>query len=165
MDRGAIAVSIGNGAGADGAGTLVTDSGALTNTPFSLKARFEREATPSGTNPEELLAAACASCFNEELAARLAAAGHEAQSLRTEARVQLVKPGNQWTIGGIRIHCTAVVPGISDSEFLAIAHEAKARGPIAHALRPDITVTVSREEHLVVAEPSTNPQLRPVHRR
>lgn len=161
MDRGAIATS--TGAGAD-VGTLTTDSGALTNTPFSQKARFEQEASPTGTNPEELLAAACASCFNSELAARLAAAGHLAHQLRTEARVQLVRPGNHATIGAIRLHCSAVVPGIGDSEFLAIAHEAKTHSPLALALRPDITLTVSREERVTVAEPAMDPHLRPAHR-
>lgn len=165
MDRRAIAISTGAEAGAAARGVLTTDSGALTNTPFSLKARYEWEPVPSGTNPEELLAAACAGCFTEELAARLAAAGHQAQQLRTEARVHLVRPGDRWTIGGIRIHCTAVVPGISDEAFLAIVHAAKASGPIEHALRPDVTVTVSRQEHLPIAEPATNPGLRSAHRR
>ncbi|MBZ0231320.1 MAG: OsmC family peroxiredoxin [Deltaproteobacteria bacterium] len=165
MDRGAIAISTGADAGVGISGTLTTDTGALTNTPFSLKARYEWEPTPTGTNPEELLAAACASCFTEELAARLAAAGHQAQQVRTEARVHLVRPGDRWTIGAVRIHCTAVVPGISDEEFLAIVHEAKASGPIEQALRPDVTVTVSRQEYLPVAEPATNPGLRSAHRR
>jgi osmotically inducible protein OsmC len=164
MDRGAIAVSGGAGTGTDVTGILNTDSGALTNTPYSQKARLEREASPTGTNPEELLAAAEASCFTMELGERLALAGHPARSLRTEARVQLVKPGGRWIIGGIRIHCTAVVPGISDSEFLAIAHEARTAGPIAQALRPDLTLTVSLEGHDPMSEVALDPLLRPVHR-
>ena len=143
MDRGAIAVS--TGAGKDASGTVTTDSGTLANVPYSRTSRCEREATPSGINPEELLAAAAASCFNLELAARLAAADHPAHSIRTEARVQLVKPGGQWTIGAIRLHCTATVPGITESELLAIAHEARIHGPIAHGLRPDVTLTISLE--------------------
>lgn len=162
MDRGAIAVS--TRADADVVGMLNTDSGALTNTPFSQKARIELEATPSGTNPEELLAAACASCFTATLAERLAAAGYHAHAIRTEARVQLVRPGGHGTIGAIRLHCTAVVPGISDAQFLAIAHDAKTHGPIAQALRPDITLTVSRQERVDVVEPAMDPSLRPAHR-
>lgn len=158
MDRTALAVT--TAPGADVTGLLSTDSGALVNTPFSQRARFALEATPSGTNPEELLAAACASCFTAELGARLAAAGHAAHSLRTEARVQLIHPGGRWTIGAIRLHCSAIVPGIDDAEFRAIAHAAKAAGPIAHALLPDITLTVSRHDRVVVAEPASDPGLR-----
>jgi len=68
MDRGAIASWNGTNGG------LTTDSGALINAPFSTAARFELEATPSATTPEELLAAAYASCFTMTLAERLAAA-------------------------------------------------------------------------------------------
>jgi hypothetical protein len=57
-----------------------------------------------------------------------------------------------------------VVPGISDADFRAIAHAAKTHGPIAHALRADVTLTISRGEHLIVTEPATDPQLRPEHR-
>jgi osmotically inducible protein OsmC len=165
MDRGATTISTGaRAAGTDAAGTLTTDSGALINMPFSLKARYELEATPSGTTPEELLAAACATCFTEELSSRLAAAGHKAQSLQCESRVQLVRAAQQWTISGIRIHCTAVVPGISDSEFLSIVHESKVGGPIAQALRPEITVTVSRLDHPLTAEAAMNPSHRQASR-
>src|SRR5512144_2261132 len=53
------------------AGTLTTDSGALINMPFSTIARYELEATPSATTPEELLAAAYAACFTMTLAEHL----------------------------------------------------------------------------------------------
>ena len=75
----------------------------------------------------------------------LAAAGHPARSLRTEARVQLVKPSGYWEIPSLRIHCSAVVPGITEDEFLAIAHTARTQGPIARALRAAVTLTVSLE--------------------
>ena len=140
MDRGAIAIW--NDPRTD-AGTLSTDSGALTNTPISPKARFELEAIPTATTPEELLAAAYAGCFTMMLAERLEAAGFHPMSLRTEARVQLVRPSRYWEIPAVRIHCSAIVPGISAQEFLAIAHEAKQSGPIAQAMRAEVTLTVS----------------------
>jgi len=142
MDRGAIAVWKYTGTNA---GTLTSDSGALLNTPFSPAARFELEARPSATTPEELLAAAYASCFNMTFAERLAAAGHPARSLRTEARVQLVRPSGYWEIPSLRIHCSALVPGIAEDEFLAIAHAARIHGPIGRALRAAVTLTVSLE--------------------
>lgn len=142
MDRGAIAVWKYTGTNA---GTLTSDSGALLNTPYSTTARFELEARPSATTPEELLAAAYASCFSMTFAERLEAAGHPARSLRTEARVQLVKPSGYWEIPSLRIHCSAVVPGIAEDEFLAIAHAARIHGPIARAMRAAVTLTVSLE--------------------
>lgn len=140
MDRGAIAIWDGKDANN---GTLTTDSGALIEMPYSPVARYELEARPSATTPEELLAAAYASCFSMTFAEQLAAAGHSPSLLRTEVRVQLVRPGGFWEISGIRIHCSAAVPGIDEHEFLRIAHDSRTRGAIARALHPQITLTVS----------------------
>lgn len=142
MDRGAIATWRGVGTSS---GTLTTDSGALIEIPYSTAARFELEARPSATTPEELLAAASAGCFTMTFAERLAAAGHPPHSLRTEARVQLVRPSGYWELPSIRLHCSADVPGITEREFLATAHAARVHGPIARALRATITLTVSLE--------------------
>lgn len=142
MDRGAIATWSGIGTRS---GTLTTDSGALIEVPYSTAARFELEATPTATTPEELLAAATAGCFTMTFAERLAAAGHPARSLRTEARVQLIRPSGHWEIPAIRLHCSADVPGIGEREFLATAHAARVHGPIARALRATVTLTVSLE--------------------
>lgn len=139
MDRGATARW-----GLDAA-TLSTDSGALIEAPFSPTARYALEARPTGTTPEELLAAAYAACFTMALAERLAAAGHPAPALRTEARVQLVRPSGHWEIPAVRVHCTAAVPGISAHDFLELAHAARLHGPVARALRAEVTVTVSLE--------------------
>jgi osmotically inducible protein OsmC len=148
MDRGAI-----TNWNAD-TGTITTDSGALINAPFSPVARYELEAKPTATTPEELLAAAYAACFTMTLAERLAAAGYPSPVLRTEARVQFVRPSGYWEIPAVRVHCSAGVAGISEQEFLAIAHAARLQGPIARALRAEVTLTVSldsmpgREWHL-----------------
>src|SRR5512146_221579 len=95
-------------------GTVTTDSGALINAPYSPTARYELEARPTATTPEELLAAAYASCFTMTLAEHLALAGYAAPSLRTEARVQLVRPSGYWEIPAVRVHCTATVPTIGE---------------------------------------------------
>lgn len=142
MDRGAIATWSSMGTSR---GTLTTDSGALIDVPYSTAARFELEARPSATTPEELLAAAYAGCFTMMFAERLATAGHSARSLRTEARVQLVKPSGYWEIPSIRLHCSADVPGIGEHDFLTIAHAARIHGPIARAMRAAATLTVSLE--------------------
>ncbi|HEY6039681.1 MAG TPA: OsmC family peroxiredoxin [Kofleriaceae bacterium] len=137
MDRGSAANWNGN------RGILTTDSGALINTPFTAIARYELEARPTATTPEELLAAAYASCFTMTLADRLAAAGYPSPSLRTEVRVQLVRPSGYWEIPSVRVHCSAGVTGISEHEFLEIAHAARIHGPIGRAMRAEITLTVS----------------------
>ncbi len=142
MDRGAIATW---NAARSPAATVTSDSGALIGTPFSPSARYELEAQSSATTPEELLAAAYASCFTMTLAERLEAAGYVPASLRTEARVHLVRPSGYWEIPSVRIHCSASVPGIADDEFLSIAHAARKHGPIARTLRAEVTMTVSLE--------------------
>ena len=80
MDRGAIAVW-NDPKGQEG--TLTTDSGALTNTPMSPTARFELEAVPTATTPEELLASAYAGCFTMMLATQLQADCDRARQLLT----------------------------------------------------------------------------------
>lgn len=137
MDRGATADWTSN------TGTVTSDSGALINAPYSSNARYELEARPSATTPEELLAAAYASCFTMTLAEHLAAAGYATPSLRTEARVQLVRPSGYWEIPAVRVHCSANVPGIGEDVFLSIAHSARLHGPITRAMRAEVTLTVS----------------------
>jgi osmotically inducible protein OsmC len=138
MDRAAIATWR-----AVTAGVLTTDSGALIGAPFSSTARFGIEARPTATTPEELLGAAYASCFTMTLADQLASAGHSPIRIETEARVQVVRRHGFWEIAGIRVHCSALVPGIAEREFLEIAHAVRIGCPIATALRPETTLTVS----------------------
>src|SRR5262245_40389437 len=76
-----------------GKGSLTTDSGVLTQTPYSFTTRFENE---KGTNPEELVAAAHAGCFTMALSAELGKANLVAESLRTTATVALEKDGGGW---------------------------------------------------------------------
>src|SRR3954466_10334845 len=78
------------GTGKDGTGELTTDSGVLSNTPYSFKTRFEDE---KGTNPEELIAAAHAGCFTMALAFQLQGVGTTPEELSTEAAVSIEKEG------------------------------------------------------------------------
>ena len=135
------------GSGAEGQGTLTTASGAFTDLPYSAKLRFQNEDgvdhRPGGTNPEELLGAAHAGCFSMALAFRLTAAGHPAESIKTEAKVEIVKGEGGWTIPSIRLVCNAKVPGIDPAKFAELAADAKANCPVSKALRPDITLTAN----------------------
>ncbi len=85
MDRHATAVWKGNLK--EGSGTLDTQSGVLGKTPYSFKNRFEDESGKSGTNPEELLAAAHAGCFAMQLSHFLAENGTPADKLDAKAVV------------------------------------------------------------------------------
>ena len=107
MDRHATAVW--KGTLKEGTGTLDTQSGALSALPYTFKARFEDESGKSGTNPEELLAAAHAGCFAMQLSHFLAENGTPAEKLDAKAVVTLV-PGTGIT--GSAITLVGTVPGI-----------------------------------------------------
>jgi osmotically inducible protein OsmC len=121
-----------------GKGTLSTDSAVLRETPYSFTSRF---ASGSGTNPEELIAAAHAGCFTMALSAALEAAGFIADTLSTTAALSLENhPQTSWTITAIHLSTVAKVPGISPEKFAEIAAGAKANCPVSRVLRAEITL-------------------------
>jgi osmotically inducible protein OsmC len=129
MDRHATAVWKGNLK--EGQGTLDSQSGALKGLPYSFKARFEDEKGTSGTNPEELIAAAHAGCFAMQLSHFLAENGTTAEKLDVKATVTLV-PGTGIT--GSALTLVATVPGIDQAKFRELAEKAKAGCPVSKAL-------------------------------
>lgn len=129
MDRHATAIW--QGTLKDGKGTIDTQSGAFSASPYSFKARFEDESGKSATNPEELIAAAHASCFAMQLSHFLAENGTPAEKLEAKAVVTLV-PGTGIT--GSKLTLTGTVPGIDDAKFQELANKAKEGCPISKAL-------------------------------
>jgi lipoyl-dependent peroxiredoxin len=125
------------GSGKDGRGALNTQSGILSNTPYSFNTRFENG---TGTNPEELIAAAHAGCFTMALAFRLSGAGHPPQSLSTSAEVSLTQEGAGWKIAAVALSLKGSVPGIDREQFLAHAEEATKTCPVSRVLTADITL-------------------------
>jgi lipoyl-dependent peroxiredoxin len=124
-----------------GKGTVSAQSGALSSNPYSFTARFEDESGKSATNPEELLAAAHASCFAMQLSHFLAENGTTATKLEAVAHVELV-PGTGIT--GSALTLTANVPGISDAKFQELALKAKAECPVSMALGAiNVTLTAT----------------------
>src|SRR5882724_13132524 len=99
------------GSGRAGNGDLSSDSGVLTNTPYSYRARFENE---EGTNPEELIAAAHAGCFTMALAFRLQAAGYTPTEFNTEAAVTLEPEGQGFRISQSVLTLRAEVPSLDE---------------------------------------------------
>ncbi len=122
------------GSGQDGQGTLTTQSGVLSNQPYSFKLRFQNEDGKAGTNPEELIAAAHAGCFTMALSFALGNAGFTATALDTEAQVTLTPGDGGFSITAIALKLTATVPGISKEQFDAVAAGAKANCPVSKAL-------------------------------
>ncbi|ESQ74141.1 OsmC family protein [Asticcacaulis sp. AC402] len=122
------------GDGKSGEGTLTTQSGVLNGQPYSFKLRFENADGQAGTNPEELIAAAHSGCFSMALAFALANAGFTATSIDSEAAVELQPGEGGFSITGIKLKLTAVIPGISREQFDGIAAGAKAGCPVSKAL-------------------------------
>lgn len=138
MERTAKAVW--HGTGKEGSGHLTTPSGVLKEQPYSTKLRFQNEQGVDGTNPEELIAAAHAGCFTMALSFQLAASGHVATELRTEAVLTLEQQGGGFSIMGIALKLEGNVPGISESQFAELAASAKANCPVSRALSVPITL-------------------------
>ena len=129
MDRHATAVWSGNLK--EGKGSLDSQSGAIKSLPYSFKVRFEDESGTSGTNPEELIAAAHAGCFAMQLSHFLAENGTPAERLEAKAVVTLI-PGTGIT--GSALTLTGKVPGIDQAKFTELANKAKEGCPVSKAL-------------------------------
>jgi lipoyl-dependent peroxiredoxin len=114
----------------EGSGTMRMASGAYEG-PYSFQSRFEEG---DGTNPEELIAAAHAGCFSMALSAGLGQAGHNPESVDTEATVQIDQVGDGFAITRIQLRTRATVPGIDEDEFQRQAEAAKEGCPVSKAL-------------------------------
>jgi osmotically inducible protein OsmC len=124
-----------SGALKDGKGTISLQSGAFKDQPYTFKMRFEDESGKSGTNPEELIAAAHASCFTMQLSHFLAEAGHPAAKLTTDAEVTIGPvEGKGNTITRSALTLRGNVPGMTEAQFLEQANKAKAGCPVSRAL-------------------------------
>lgn len=112
-------------------------SGAAGPLPINWKARSEEHG--GVTSPEELIAAAHASCYNMAFSNILAKAGTPPESLDTTATATFV-PGEGIT--GMALTVKGVVPGISEEDFLASAEDAKENCPVSQALKGNVPVTL-----------------------
>ncbi|HMH94299.1 MAG TPA: OsmC family protein [Streptosporangiaceae bacterium] len=109
---------------------------------YSFKSRFE---DGPGANPEQLIAAAHASCFSMALSGALARAGSPPDSVRTDATVTLRMVDGTPTITSINLVTTGKVPGLDEAKFQEYAEGAKAGCPVSRALAgvPEITLTAT----------------------
>ncbi|HTQ66201.1 MAG TPA: OsmC family protein [Puia sp.] len=130
------ASAVWNGSGKDGKGYLTTQSNTLNKTQYSYKSRFE---DGTGTNPEELVAAAHAGCFAMKLSFVLQAAGFTADSLDVSAEVTL----ENGAITSSNLVLKARIPGISAEKFKESAEDAKLNCPISKLLNTNISLDAS----------------------
>ena len=126
--------AIWKGDGADGTGVLTAQSGAFNNMPYSFKTRFKNDDGTLGTNPEELIAAAHAGCFNMKLSFVLNESEYNPEELNTDA-VLTFEDGK---VISIELNLKAKVPNIDEEKFQELAEEAKENCPISGALNCDI---------------------------
>jgi osmotically inducible protein OsmC len=114
----------------EGKGTMSLGSGAYTG-QYSFASRFEQG---TGTNPEELIAAAHAGCFSMALSAALGKAGFTPKRVNTTASVFLEPVEGGFGITHIDLKTEADIPGIDNGKFQEIADGAKKGCPVSKAL-------------------------------
>lgn len=123
-----------------GAGTFT--AGDSLSGGYTYKSRFE---DGPGGNPEQLIAAAHASCFSMALASGLSKAGYAPTSIRTEAQVTLRPVDGAPTITAIALTVRGTVPDISAEDFVEQAKAAKAGCPVSRALAGVSEITLDAE--------------------
>lgn len=118
----------------EGNGTMKLPSGTYEG-PYTFVSRFEKGAgRETGTNPEELIAAAHAGCFAMALSGRLVAAGFTPEFIDAEATISMETTSSGPTIAKSHLVVKAKVPGIDDATFQENAEQAKSGCPVSKAL-------------------------------
>ena len=127
------------GDGSDGRGTLSAQSGAFNNMPYTFKTRFKNDNGNLGTNPEELIAAALAGCFNMKLSFVLNEANFNPQELNTDA-ILTFEDGK---ISSVELNLKGKVSNISKDKFIELANDAKDNCPVSGVLNCEILLNAS----------------------
>ena len=128
------ATAVWNGSGKEGKGTVSTHSGILNNAQYSYNSRF---AEGTGTNPEELVAAAHAGCFAMKLSFVLGEAGYTPDSLEAKCDINF----ENGVLTESHIIVKGKVPGISKEKFEECVKNAIENCPISKALKMKISST------------------------
>jgi len=125
---------------ASGSGTTALASGAAP--PLSVTWRARTEESGGLTSPEELIAAAHASCYSMAFSHGLAEAGTPPNSIKTSATVTFGQTDGGWTVTKSALVVSADVSGISEEDFQAAALHAKDGCPISRALQGNVDITL-----------------------
>jgi len=127
------ATAVWNGTGKEGKGHVTTDSKVLNETQYSFKTRFE---DGIGTNPEELVSAAHASCFAMKLSFNLSAEGLVPESLDVTSNITF----EDGSLKKSHLVLKAKVTGVTDEKFAELVKDAQQNCPISKALNLEISV-------------------------
>jgi osmotically inducible protein OsmC len=123
-----------------GSGRFDTGSGAISGQEVTYASRFEDSG--GKTSPEELIAAAHATCFSMALAGGLAKDGHPPTRLETDGRVTLDQVDGAFRITSVKVSVRGEVEGLDDGAFRAAAETAKEGCPVSNALADSIEITL-----------------------
>jgi lipoyl-dependent peroxiredoxin len=124
-----------------GSGTIVSSgSGALANLDVNWRSRTE--SSDGSTSPEELIAAAHASCFSMALSHGLAQAGHPADELDVTAVCSFEQIEGGWKITTMELDVQGTVPGMDEAGFEEAAGQAKQGCPVSQALSGNVEITL-----------------------
>ena len=123
-----------------GSGRFDTGSGAISGQEVTYASRFEDSG--GKTSPEELIAAAHATCLSMALAGGLAKAGHPPTRIETDAVATLDQAEGGFRISSMRLSVRGEVDGMDEDAFRAAAEEAKEGCPVSNALSDSIEVTL-----------------------
>ncbi len=121
----------------DGRGTVSTETGTVSNVPYTFSMRFENE---KGTNPEELIAAAHAACFSMALSLFMANEGLTPESIDTNCTVTFENVDGAWTVTASHLQTKVKSPNADRGKFQKAADGAKAGCPISRLLNTKITL-------------------------
>src|SRR5215213_3778098 len=128
------ATAVWNGSGKEGNGNLTTASTVLNKTQYSFNSRF---AEGTGTNPEELVAAAHAGCFSMKLSFVLGEAGFTPDSLQTKCEITF----ENGALTKSHLIVEGKVPGIDDAKFQEAVKNAEQNCPISKLLAPGLAIS------------------------
>ncbi|HEU4827719.1 MAG TPA: OsmC family protein [Gemmatimonadales bacterium] len=121
-----------------GKGQYTAGSGAFSG-KYSFPSRFE---SAPGTNPEELIAAAHASCLSMALAGAIEAAGKTPTRINTSAACTIEKVDGGFKITKMKLTVRGTVPGMDQAEFRTAAESAGKGCPVSRALEGNVAVEV-----------------------
>jgi lipoyl-dependent peroxiredoxin len=124
---------------ADGSGRVSLGSGVVSDQPVTWKDRAEGG---EGTSPEELIAAAHASCVLMALAGGLARAGTPPQKLESEARTTFDQVGEGFRMTKIDLRIRGQVEGLDEAGFREAAEGAKENCPVSQALKGNVEISL-----------------------
>jgi len=125
---------------AAGSGMISFESGAFRNAPVTWASRTE--SSDGKTSPEELIAAAHASCYAMAFTNTLTEAGHKPNDLDVVATVSLEVKDGGLAVTASKLTVRGHVPSLDQEQFAAIADEAEKGCPVSNALRGNVTITV-----------------------